>query len=46
MGLVVENKISGLTTVQDTWTTALSNSLKLSHAVWGHPGQTAHGGEG
>ena len=20
-----------------TWTTALSNSMKLSHAVWGHP---------
>ena len=22
-----------------TWTTALSNSMKLSHAVWGHPRQ-------
>ena len=22
-----------------TWTTALSNSLKLSHAMWGHPRQ-------
>ena len=20
-----------------TWTTALSNSMKLSHAMWGHP---------
>ena len=23
----------------------LSNSMKLSHAVWGHPRQTGHGGE-
>ena len=28
-----------------TWTTALSNSVKLSHAVWGHPRWTGHGGE-
>ena len=28
-----------------TWTTALSNSMKLSQAVWGHPGQVGHGGE-
>ena len=28
-----------------TRTTALSNSVKLSHAVWGHPRQTGHGGE-
>ena len=28
-----------------TWTTALSNSMKLSHAVWGHPKRTGHGGE-
>ena len=28
-----------------TWTTALSNSMKLSHAMWGHPRQTSHGGE-
>ena len=28
-----------------TWTTALSNSMKLSHAVWGHPRWTGHGGE-
>ena len=28
-----------------TWTTALSNSMKLSHAVWGHPGWMGHGGE-
>ena len=26
-------------------TTALSNSMKLSHAVWGHPRQAGHGGE-
>ena len=28
-----------------TWTTALSNSVKLSHAMWGHPRQMGHGGE-
>ena len=28
-----------------TRTTAFSNSMKLSHAVWGHPRQMAHGGE-
>ena len=28
-----------------TWTTALSNSVKLSHAVQGHRRQTGHGGE-
>ena len=28
-----------------TWTTALSNSMKLSHAVWGHPRWTGHSGE-
>ena len=28
-----------------TPTTALSNSMKLRHAVWGHPRQTGHGGE-
>ena len=26
-------------------TTGLSNSMKLSHAVWGHPRQLGHGGE-
>ena len=26
-------------------TTALSNSMKLSHAMWGHPRGTGHGGE-
>ena len=26
-------------------TTALSNSMKLSHAVWGHPRRAGHGGE-
>ena len=28
-----------------TRTTALSNSMKLSHAVRGHPRRTGHGGE-
>ena len=28
-----------------TRTTVLSNSVKLSHAVWGYPGWTGHGGE-
>ena len=28
-----------------TWTTALSNSMKLSHVVWGHPRRTGNGGE-
>ena len=28
-----------------TQTTTLSNSMKLSHAMWGHPRQTGHGGE-
>ena len=28
-----------------TWTTALSNSVKLSHTMWDHPRQTGHGGE-
>ena len=28
----------------DIRTTALSNSVKLSHAVWGHPRRTGHGG--
>ena len=28
-----------------TWTTALSNSIKLSHAMWGHPEWTGRGGE-
>ena len=28
-----------------TRTTALSNSMKLSHAVWGHPRREGHGGE-
>ena len=27
------------------WTTALSNSIKLSHAMWGHPRRTGHAGE-
>ena len=26
-------------------TTALSNSMKLSHALWGHPRQAGHGGD-
>ena len=28
-----------------TRTTALFNSMKLSHAMWGHPGRVGHGGE-
>ena len=28
-----------------TRTIALSNSMKLSHALWGHPRQAGHGGE-
>ena len=28
-----------------TRTTALSNSMKLSHALWGHPRWVGHGGE-
>ena len=28
-----------------TWTTALCNSVKLTHAVWGHPRRRGHGGE-
>ena len=28
-----------------TWTTALSNSMKLSHALWGNPRRAGHGGE-
>ena len=28
-----------------TWTTALSNSVKLSHSMWGHSRQTGHSGD-
>ena len=28
-----------------TWTTALSNSMKLSHALWSHPRRMGHGRE-
>ena len=28
-----------------TRTTALSNSMELSHALWGHPRRAGHGGE-
>ena len=28
-----------------TQTTALSNSVKLSHALWGHPRRAGHGGQ-
>ena len=28
-----------------TQTTALSNSVKLRHAMWGHPRRAGHGGE-
>ena len=34
------------TSQSDPRTTALSNSVRLSHAVWGHPGRSGHGGEG
>ena len=33
------------TSQSDHRTTALCNSVKLSHAVWGHPRRTGHGGE-
>ena len=29
----------------DHRTTVMSNSMKLSHAMWGHPRQSGHGGE-
>ena len=33
------------TSQSDHRTTALSNSMELSHAVWGHPRWPGHGGE-
>ena len=33
------------TSQSDYTTAALSNSVKLSHAMWGHPRWTGHGGE-
>ena len=33
------------TSQSDHRTTALSNSMKLSHAMWGHPRRMGHGGE-
>ena len=33
------------TTSQSDHMDHLSNSMKLSHAVWGHPRRTGHGGE-
>ena len=33
------------TSQSDHRTTALSNSMKLSHAMGGHPRRTGHGGE-
>ena len=33
------------TSQSDHRTTALSNSMKPSHAVWDHPRLTSHGGE-
>ena len=36
---------SQTTSQSDHRTTVLSNSLKLSHAMWGHPRLTGHGGE-
>ena len=39
-------KLQSQTTSQsDHMDHSLSNSMKLSHAVWGHPRQTGHGGE-
>ena len=37
MGRQTENHNHRKLTNLITWTTALSNSMKLSHAVWGHP---------
>ena len=36
---------SQATSQSDHRTTALSNSVKPSHAVWGHPRRPGHGGE-
>ena len=36
---------SQTTSQSDHMDQALSNSMKLSLAVWGHPRQTGHGGE-
>ena len=33
------------TSQSDHRTTVLSNSMKLSHAMWGHPRWPGHGGE-
>ena len=45
-GSDVRSPPGGKTSQSDhTGTTALSNSMKLSHAVLGHPRQTGHGGE-
>ena len=33
------------TSQSDHTDTAFSNSMKLSHAMWDHPGRTGHGGE-
>ena len=33
------------TSQSDHRTTVLSNSMKLSNAMWGHPRRTGHGGE-
>ena len=33
------------TSQSDPRTTVVSNSVKLSHAVWGHPRLMGHGGE-
>ena len=39
-------KVQSQTTSQsDHMDHSLSNSMKLSHAVWGHPRQTGHGGD-
>ena len=36
---------SQTTSQSDHMDRVLSNSMKLSHAMWGHPKQTGHGGE-
>ena len=44
-GRQIENHNHRKLTNLITQTTALSNSMKLSHTMWGHPRQAGHGGE-
>ena len=39
------SNLAAATASLKTWTTALSNSMKLSHALCSHPRQRGHGGE-